>query len=468
MEIRTSKADIVWNYIGTVVSMSSSFILLPLLLAFLSGEELGLWYVFLSISTLSQLFQWGFEPTFARNIVYVLTGARILTKEGCDSESIEDGVDWHLLRVVFKTTKIVFGIIAVVSAAAAATIGTAYVGYISSGIQGWSHWVAWGIFVLAIFLNLYFLYTVAFLRGTGDVAGENRATTIAKAVQLALSAVLLVLGMGLVGAALGFLANGICLRVLALHYLKRHKGVAEVYASRGEVKNSEIREVLGTVSFVSIRNCAVQFASYASTQASTILCSLFLTLTDTGLFSVSMQLGNAVSNFAATYFRSYLPSLQSAYGSGDIKREKEIVSHGLIVFWLLIGLGTLAVPTVIFPLIRLIRPDEALDIALFVGMNLYLAFNTHCDLMTSVILSANYIPFFKSYMIAAVVGIVISAFLMSFTQLGAWGLVIGLLISHLYNYVKWPKWVMKSFSTSYAGCVQEGASWLLNTLRTKR
>ena len=108
MKITTSRADVIWNYVGTIVSMSSGFILLPLLLAFLTPDELGLWYVFLAISNLTQLFEWGFEPTFARNIVYVLSGARKLTPEGCDADSVKEDVDWHLLSVVFKASKVIF------------------------------------------------------------------------------------------------------------------------------------------------------------------------------------------------------------------------------------------------------------------------------------------------------------------------------------------------------------------------
>lgn len=42
MAFRTKRSDVIWNYVGTVVSMASGFVLLPLLMRFLSGDELGL------------------------------------------------------------------------------------------------------------------------------------------------------------------------------------------------------------------------------------------------------------------------------------------------------------------------------------------------------------------------------------------------------------------------------------------
>lgn len=75
MKIVASKWDIIWNYIGTLFSLSSSFILLPFVLIFLSPSELGLWYVFLAVNGLVSMFDFGFDPTFARNIAYAWSGA---------------------------------------------------------------------------------------------------------------------------------------------------------------------------------------------------------------------------------------------------------------------------------------------------------------------------------------------------------------------------------------------------------
>lgn len=108
--INTRKSDIVWNYIGTIVSMASGFVLLPLLMHFLSSSELGLWYVYVALSNFAMLFEFGFNPTFARNIVYVISGAQHLSIEGCDIKSVQEGIDWHLLNTVIKASKVIYAI----------------------------------------------------------------------------------------------------------------------------------------------------------------------------------------------------------------------------------------------------------------------------------------------------------------------------------------------------------------------
>ena len=80
--IRLSKKDVLWNYIGTIFNLGTGLITLPLILKFLSPAEIGINYLFLSVSSLVGLIDFGFTPQFSRNITYVFSGASKLKKEG--------------------------------------------------------------------------------------------------------------------------------------------------------------------------------------------------------------------------------------------------------------------------------------------------------------------------------------------------------------------------------------------------
>ena len=86
MKIVTTKRDVIWNYIGTFISLGSSFLLLPFLVKGLSGADLGIWYVFTALGSFVMLFEFGFNPTFARNIAYCWSGAQKLKSEGITVE----------------------------------------------------------------------------------------------------------------------------------------------------------------------------------------------------------------------------------------------------------------------------------------------------------------------------------------------------------------------------------------------
>ena len=59
--IRLKSKDIIWSYIGTILSIFSNIIMLPFILHFLSGDEYGLWSIFQSIGGITVLFDFGFS-----------------------------------------------------------------------------------------------------------------------------------------------------------------------------------------------------------------------------------------------------------------------------------------------------------------------------------------------------------------------------------------------------------------------
>ena len=67
MKIKVSKKDVIWNYAGVIASLGSNLLMLPIVLYFLTGAQVGLWYVFQSMASLSTMFDFGFTPTFSRN-----------------------------------------------------------------------------------------------------------------------------------------------------------------------------------------------------------------------------------------------------------------------------------------------------------------------------------------------------------------------------------------------------------------
>lgn len=456
--VKTSRADVIWNYIGTVVSMAGNFFLLPLLAIYLTSEELGLWYVFVAVSNLAMLFEFGFNPTFSRNIVYVMSGARRLTKYGCDFESVENGVDWRLLHTVIVASKFVYAGIAIIVLMVLATVGTWYISIISVQLSGMSHWVSWVIFCLSVFFNLYFLYTNTLLRGFGDIAGENRAKTFARLFQLVLSAILLIGGSGLIGASLGFLANGLLIRLLAKIRLRQHVDVIEgLKTDNSKVSLSEIRNVLSSISYVAWRDGCVQLAAYASTQAMSITASLTLGLGETGTYSIMLQLGNAVCNFAAAYPKSFFPAFQSAYAIKDTSRQKQIVSTGLTTYWLLFAVGTIGVALVVSPLISLFKSDYIANFALLTALCAYLGLWNQHSIACNFIIGMNEIPYIRGYIVAAMIGVILSFTFSGALRMGAWGLVFGQGISQLlYNNWRWPAYLARKLDSSYFSLINQG------------
>lgn len=460
--IKTRKADVIWNYIGTVVSMSSGFILLPLLMVYLTEDELGLWYVYLALSNFALLFEFGFSPTFARNIVYVISGARRLSVTGCDTESVESGIDWHLLNTVIKASKIIYAFIAVAVTLLLATAGSAYVVHVTKGVDSAVVWESWPLFCASVFLNLYFLWSITVLRGYGDVAGEKKALVISKVAQLVVSAVLLVAGFGLVGASVGYLANAALLRLAAVLMTRKHREIEEGRRSdTTPVSVSAVKEIFLTIFHVAWRDGLVQLALYASTQATSILSSLFLGLSETGTYSILLQFSNAIYSFASAYPNSFFPAVQSAYAEGDTEMERRYVSTGIVGYWVLSVLGAVGVGAVFLPFLPLVKPDVAVDFGLFSLMCLYLGLLNQHSIFCNYIVGMNEVPYMWGYVLAAVFGTGAVCLLCGAYGMGAWGIILGQAISQLaYNNWKWPVYLCNKIGFSYRDCLREGiAEW---------
>ena len=457
-DIQARKSDVIWNYIGTVVSMASGFVLLPLLMKYLSDDELGLWYVYVALSNFAMLFEFGFNPTFARNIVYVVSGARRLSSEGCDQCSVERGVDWHLLNTVIKASKVIYALIALIVVILLATVGSSYISFISSGMNPITVWVSWSLFCIASFLNLYFLWSITVLRGYGDVAGEMKATTFGKICQLVVSGMLLVLGFGLVGASVGYLANAILLRLSAIYFLRGHREIEMQRRMDSQaIERADIIAIFKTIFHIAWRDGLVQLALYASTQAMSILSSLFLGLSETGTYSVLLQFANAVYNFASAYPKAFFPSMQSAYVEGNLSRQKKYVSMGIVGYWTLLTLGTLGVCAVILPLLPLFKPNVVVNYGLFLAMCLYLGLLQQHSIFCNYIISMNEIPYMWGYIVAAVLGTGLVCLFSGVLGMGAWGIILGQALSQVvYNNWKWPIYLCKKLGTSYREIVAKG------------
>ena len=456
------KSDVAWNYIGTIAVMANGFILLPLLMFYLTDEELGLWYVYLALSNFALLFEFGFSPTFARNIVYVVSGARRLSAKGCAIDSVEDGIDWHLLNTVVKTSKVIYAVIAVVVTLLLSTVGSAYVAYVTDGMDPFVIWGSWSLFCASVFLNLYFLWSVTVLRGYGDVAGEKKAVVASKAAQLFVSTVLLVCGFGLLGAAVGYLVGAAVLRATAMVLLRKHEELESGRRSdMRPVETDAVKELFLTIFHIAWRDGLVQLAHYSSTQAMSILSPLFLGLSETGTYSVLLQFASAVCGLGIAYPNALLPAMQSAYAEGDVKRQKRYVCTGVVGFWALHILGTVGVCLVFLPLLPLVKPGVTADVVLFVCMCVYLGLVNQHSIFCCYIVCMNEVPYMWGYIIAAATGIASVCLLCVVFGMGAWGILAGQAVSQLaYNNWKWPVYLCKKLGFSYRACVREGiAVW---------
>ena len=130
------KREIAWSYAGTAFMIGAGVLLLPFILHKMSQETVGVWNIFQTITFLVLLLDFGFRPTFARNISYIFSGVKALQKEGVVQTTADAEVDYSLLKGTLAAMRRFYRWIAITVFALLATAGTAYFYYILQKYTG--------------------------------------------------------------------------------------------------------------------------------------------------------------------------------------------------------------------------------------------------------------------------------------------------------------------------------------------
>ena len=442
MKIQISKSDVAWNYLGIFMNLFGNFIILPILIIFLDTDTYGLWNIFISMGGIVTLFDFGFNVTFARNITYCWSGANVLYGDKVEY-SHNNETNFYLMKKIVLTCKRVYFIISIAAAILLALAGSVYILYISGGLERSTVICAWGIYVLAIFCNLYFGYYDSFLRGVGAIANVNKLRIAARLIQIVIVFFTLYAGLGLVGASLSYLIYGLVFRMAARHVFYKYEGIGK--SLEGIIllnPKEEIKELFSVIWHNAWRDGMVQAADYLSNQLMVVIASLYLSLSSIGAYSLIVQLAQAIVTIAAATYNAYQPTLQSAYVKRDTERIRDTMSAILLSYSLVSVIGVIALIFVVLPVIGMIKPALVLSSVIVLEIWLYQFVIKGRNCYTSYLASTNRIIYAKSFLVSGVLTVVMAFVLEYFLRLDIQGIVCAQLLGQaVYNLWYWPKMV---------------------------
>ena len=81
MKLETKLVDHLLNYTANGLNICLGLIMLPFIMTKLDEFEVGLWIVFVTITSLINLIEFGFQNTIGRNITYILAGADSISQK---------------------------------------------------------------------------------------------------------------------------------------------------------------------------------------------------------------------------------------------------------------------------------------------------------------------------------------------------------------------------------------------------
>lgn len=461
MRIGICRSDIIWSYLGMSFTMAVNLILLPLYVYYFSEDTLGLWYVFLGLGGIALLFDFGFSVTFARNITYCWSGVKRLRKQHVEMIVGAD-VNYPLLKTVLRVCKLIYAVLAGTALVLIFTGGMYYVYYISPAMTEGELRTAWGTYGLGIVLNLYYGYYLAFLRGVGAIKLANKSIVYARLLQLMITIVLLVQGYGIIGASIGYLVYGFGFKIFGKRYFYEYKDIGSELNKVDYDSSVSMQDMFYTLWHNAWRDGIVSIANYMSVQATTLLCSLYLTLAETGVFSMALQFTTAVAVIGSTLYNTYQSAVQNAYVLGDMKRVKNIFSCAVTVFIILYLLGIILLIGVGMPLLHIIKPQLPMTTVIILGTALmqFVIYYRNCYI--AYFACTNRIIYVNAFVIAAVVGLVLAVCFVSMLQMGLWGILSGTIFSQLiFNSWYWIYKVNKEMNLTLWTMLRQGVTQLM-------
>ncbi|MES5782686.1 O-unit flippase-like protein [Lacticaseibacillus rhamnosus] len=466
-EMGTSTQAVLWSYIGTFFSLSSGFLLLPFILLKLSGADLGLWYVFLSVNGFLALFDFGFAPTFARNFAYVWSGAKRLTRQGM-TEKTSTEVDPNLFRLLYQSCRVLYLFLSIVALFLLLSIGSFYISHITNGFSGKNYLLSWLVMCASFFLNLYFDYFASILRGINAIKSINVALVISKISQIAISAILLMLGVGVLGAVIGFLAQGVIFRQYCKSTFFKNQKVDEIFSK--SKKRISLNEVIATIKTVlpnSVKDGFVSIANYAATQGSSIIISLRVSLTIVGHYSLVLQLINAVASVSIAINNAYLPTIQNRMVARAKRRLQSIIGRCQVAYIAVFWLGSIAVYFVVIPVVRILRPEFSFPTATFLLMvTYYFLFNQQSGYATY-IAAANEIPYARAFVVSSGLSVLLVFLSLEFYPNNLTFVVIAQIVAQaVFNNWYWIRYFYKREGFSLLPTLSVGVQgWFNSVLR---
>jgi O-antigen/teichoic acid export membrane protein len=465
MEI--TNRDVVWGYLGTILKIAINVILLPVVYNFLTGQEIGIWYIYISVGSIVNLLDFGFTSTLSRNIAYSWSGADQLQKENV--KHIEPNAEPNviLFKKVLKMSKFVYLAIGLIALLILLTAGTIYINYIGQDFDGRYLIESWIIYIIAVFINLYMGYFSAFLRGVGAIYQYNKALVFSKLIQIIISLILLNMNYGLIAMTSAYFLSGLSYRVLSKMFFYNYENVGYLLDKNNvEIKFHELKESFLIIWHNAWRDGLITVSKYLTTQASTILASFFLTLTQTGIYSLSLQVVTVIINVSSSLYTIYQPTMYELYIKKNMSKLKDLMATSIVIYTTLSFVGIVLFNTVGVYILEIIKPNSEINQVFILIMFIYMFLLQHHSLYASYISNTNRLPYVKSFVISSIFTIIFELLLLSLTNLGIWSLLVGpIFVQLVYNNWRWPIFVLNELNINIFEFIKLGILELYKNIK---
>lgn len=418
-----ARAAFGWSVIATAFRFASAILLLPLMLRNMPPEELGLWYIFLSLGMIAALVDLGFAPTAARFTGYLWAGSPALQPFGVELAP-PDAVlaargggspNRELLERLVASLRVYYRAAGALVLCLLLSVGGAWVWHNTSGLAG-AESIRWAfvVYAMGVAISLANSLWPSLLLGTNAVRQAQRIMAASFLVNFIIAAAGLWLGYRIWALVLGTVGYGFAERFLGRAVFQRI-----VPLGRGRFDFVLLRTLWPNA----WRTAAVSAGLFLTQQANTLICSAFLGLTTTASYGFTLQVVLFLVALSSVWITTELPLINQWRAQGLLERIARLFRRRIVLALLTFVAGGALLLSLGPTLLALVHPQTPLLPAGVLAVLLLIQLlEMHHSLYAWLVVSENVNPFLLPSLLSGVAIVLLSLLLTP--RLGLWGMLL--------------------------------------------
>jgi O-antigen/teichoic acid export membrane protein len=444
--INIGHKDVIWNYAAIFLLAGSGIILLPFILHAFPQETVAVWTIFSTVTAFSVLLDFGFNPSFARNVSYIVSGAKVLKKTGhCIVESNADSIDYGLFKGLIQAMRWFYSRVAFILFFILITAGTYYIHTILKTYSG-DHtevYISWIVLCMVNSYSLYTLYYDSILQGEGLIKRAKQIRIAGQLIYLITAIVLILWHFNLIAIVSAQVLSILTIRVLSYRTIY----TAEFKSILQNVKEQSRKEILKQIYPNALKVGLTGLGAFLVTRSSIIIGSLYLSLGDIASYGITMQIIGILSAVAGVYFATYQPKLVQDRVFGNNSAIKQIYLKSCFFQFFTFIIGGLALLAFGDWALNLIGSQTPLLSQSFMAVILLVSFlESNHSIAGGILLTKNEVPFFKAALFSSAITIALLFVFFHYTD-SVWGMILAPGIAQaIYQNWKWPMVVARELN----------------------
>ena len=448
--------DMLWGYIAQSLNIGAGLILLPIILHYFNSEDVGLWFVFITLASLAQLLEFGFQPTLARNTAYVYAGAQSLNKHGLPSQYEPAGqLNILLLADLVKASRTIYRIVAALAAIVLLGLGSFYISTLLTPKQSTiSSLLAWVFFASGYVSSFYFGYYNGLLQGRGDITAANKIVAATRGGLVLFGAAAVIAGWGLLGLGVASLLSSVGGRLMAWRYFNASMPHELAMAIAAPSKDGLL---IRTLWHNASRLGAVQIGAFLVQRGNILIASSFIGLTAAASYGMTITILMTLMTVALVINQVQMPHMYALQAEGKRSQLKSVYGESLIIGWLVYLIGFSVIGLWGHLLLEIIgSKTEILPVEQLLILGLIFLLELNHIVAANYLTTANYIPFISASIWSGIATMILSLTLIKPIEI--WGLIAAQgLVQLAYNNWKWPIEAVRHLGSKITEILSDGS-----------